>query len=652
MKSHESTSHSESTLSPNQWAELAKPRTTNPDTNNTANPNIKDPTKAQLPQDTPEVRRQKSSHLGAKILAAYDASERHRVDRIKSELENSYSSTREYESRAAKAEPSPLKKVTRLLNDKLGIKSRKDERLREAEATRIALTEYHAEQAAQAKAYAEEEARREAKRLQREAERKAREARIEQEEIAQNMSKIRTYADSNKRERFQKQRIQELVEHDLNARLLKVADLEVESLSETPGIQKHLVNFEDTEIPIYDLNGLPFSILSTTIDYRKHDEPGHIGTETFRAVMNNPALWVTPREVAKQELGYGTSNANARGNTISASYYNSERNIASHVPGDLMYGFAQIDGDSIIYISHGDGGTKNMAGESDTLVDRPNIIKELEGASETSHYNEILLRRYSENGVPRRPDYIIVEDDNINDAALRHAKFFKIPIVNIQRQAYREKAYKRGIELINSISEHDSYQELDKKIEELTSMSNFKDMLRSRTGIGRAYDLPLPPLVGDTPLDMKCRELSQMEQLKRLDFLTETLEQATQSLESSDHKLSDAQIFPQFSHFSAIIWDSQNKLNRNNLLDNDIPIDETPGNPSFIEIDFQLKDSTRYVKTFVYDGENIPNVEEMLRIGRLTPEDIENADSSHYKKLEPIVVKYFEAYRKNLKKQG
>ncbi len=586
--------------------------------------------------DVPVLERREKKRRRKSVPERYDEGERHRVERIRSDIESSPFSLWDYQGRETKEEPSTFTKVRRLIADKLGIKSKRDEERREREAMHVALKEYHKEEAAAKRAHEEDLARIEAERAQREAEYKAEKERREREYIAQGMKQAREAFDLHKRDKFQKQRIQEIVERDLNTCLLKVDDLEVESLSENPEVQKRTVMYEGVEIPVYDLKGLPFAMLSTTIDYRSANKPGEIGTETYKAVMEDPAIWTRRRDEAEKESGFGTRDDNALGDTISASYYNSERNINSHVTGELIYGFEKVEADSVIAAVNGDAGSSNMAGTAETLLADVDAIKHLEGAGGTYIYNEVLMRRYSENGVPKRPDYIITENGRITEAALRHAKFYNVPIVNIEKPVYLEKARKRGEAIIDSISENDSYPEIDKKIDELLTMSSYKTRIRMLEGIGRAYDIPRLT-VGATPLDEKYLEVSKLEQQKRLEFIRETLEKATKEVRMATEKGERAPRKPSgFSYFSAGVQEI-----------GDSGFYSAPWNCNWVNVDFKLDGSSRFAKTRVYDGENIYKVDEALARGIKKQEDIDNADSSFYRRLEPIVQEYLDALHEN-----
>lgn len=585
----------------------------------------------------------------------YDIKERPRVDRIKSDLNLYHWKFFEYERKQSTSGPSIFKKALRLITDKIGIRTKRSEELRDREAMRVALIEHRKEEEAEQRAFEERQKKDALEREKREAEYKAyhqaEKARTEREFLEDRMSEARDYFDFRKQEGFKKQRVQEIVETDLNARLLTTDNLEAEILSNNPEIQKQSVLFNGTKIPVYNLKGLPFSILSTTIDYRSANDKAHggifdIGSETYKKVIANPAIWGERREDAEKSDGFGTRNSNARGDTISASYWNSERNINSHFPGDLIYGFERVEPDSIISVHNCDGGTDNMAGRDETDLMNPDEIKYLEGADGRYSYNEILLRRYSENGIPKKPDYIITENGKITEAALRHARYFGIPIVNIDRAIYAAKMKKRGEEIINSINADDSYLDLDNKITELLSMSKYKIVFPRLERIGRSFDIPrIPPNASD--LEKRCFEIAKIEQLKRIDFIKTTLEDAIDKIKMHRDKMVSFQIFSQFAYFHIYIQDVHNQIRITPYGNTEDSFYNAPGNCNRIDVSFRIKGSSRNVETNIYDGERILKFDKALANGVRTEEDLKNSDSSFYDAIDPLARKFCDEFCKN-----
>ena len=608
----------------------------------------------------------------------YDIKERPRVDRLKSDLYSDVGKIFEYKSKQSASEPSIFKKVVRLIADIIGIKTKRGEELREREAMRVALIEYQKEVDAEQRAFEErkrnleeierkdilEKERREAAKK---AAQEADKASQERKDLESAMLQARNHFDLRKQKRFKEQRIQEIVERDLNARLLTTDNLEAEVLSENPEIQKQSVLFDGVQIPVYSLKGLSFSILSTTVDFKKANEEATenfkkqaIGFETYKKVLANPMIWGERREDAEKTDGFGTNNCSARGDTISASYWNSDRNINNHVPGDLIYGFERVEPDSIISVFDRDGGTNNMAGHNEASLGSPDVIRGLEGADDTDEYNEILLRRYSENGIPKKPDYIITENGKITEAVLRHAKYFGVPIVNIDRASYVAKAEKKGEEIINSISDKDDYLDLDNKMTELLSMSEYRRIFSQLNilqlkDIGYKSETEAPSISPDaSALEKQCLDIARIELFKRIDFIKTTLEDAIDKIKMDKRgKMDLSQVFSQFASFDIYITNAQNRTKSNERSDTDPLFTRENVWCNMIDVVFKLKAESRTVKTTIYDGERvfdgerILSVDEALAKGVRTKEYFKNADSSFYDTIEPLARKNFDEYRKN-----
>ena len=586
-----------------------------------------------------------------KISENYDKQERPRIDKIKAGLSD-YKMMNEARRKQVSTRPGLFKQATRFVMDKLGIKISGSEERRNREAMHIALIEYHEEELLRQKEWEEKQKIEAAQQKEREARKAAQEriekAQKEQEELEREMRTARDIAEQNKRNRFEKQRIQEIIEQDLNSRLLKVEDLETEAFSNNPEIQKHEMVFEGSEIPVYDLKGLPFAILSHTVDYRNVDNPlDEIGQNTYREVMKNPGVWNERQDKAMEASGFGTRNENARGDTISTSFRDSEKNIDSYVPGELIYGFEQVSADSIISISNGDGGTSNMAGRSETNLSDPNILDQITGVNGTSISNEVLLRRYSENGIPKSPDYIIT-NGTVSETALKHAKFFNIPIINIDRAAYEKKIEKHGEELLDSINEKNNYLELNQKLEELLSMSKYKNRYRPLDSIGRKFDIPTLSY-GATALEERLFEVSKLEQQKRLNFIEGVLENYISEIEQATRENKLAPEPDQIKNLNIVVSDVGRQLRSTENSDIHDGFRSVAGNCNNIEISFTMKDGSRALKTSIYDGENIFKLDQAIESGRFNAEDLKQADSSFYYQFEPLVRRYFEAYRENQK---
>ena len=594
--------------------------------------------------EQPKTSEQTSSLLWTKKISEnYNKHERSRIDKIKAGFSNDMMRY-EAERKQVLTKPSFLKQATRLVMDKLGIKIPGSEERRNREAMHVALVEWEENIKIEEAQKREREAIKEAQNRIKKAQEEEQKAQKEQEELERDMQGARSSIEREKLRILKAQRIQEIVEKDLNSRLLKVEDLEAETFFDNPEIQKHKMIFEGSEIPVYDLKGLPFTLLSHTVDYRNANNPlSEIGQNTYREVMKNPGVWIERKDKAMEASGYGTRNKDARGDTICASFWDSKTNINSYVYGKLIYGFEQVSADSIIDIFTEDGGTKNIYGKEDTTLSNPNVLNKILRQHADSDYNEVLLRRYSENGIPKSPDYIIT-DGTVSEIALKHANFFNIPIININKTIYEEKMKARGEELLNSINEKNTYLELNQKLEELLSMREFRKKFGFLSKIGPNI-IPTLSCNADE-LEKRLFEVSKLEQQKRLEFIEDLLENYTSEIEQATRENKLAPRPNQVKDLSIQVFDARQQISSYEDADK---YEDGQSVVNFIKIFLKLENGFQDLETIIYDGKNYFNREGTIRNDQIKPEELGQEESSFYHKFEPLVRRYFEAYRKNRK---
>lgn len=396
-------------------------------------------------------------------LDAYQEDERSRVDRLKhdiasdpdDEILDRYQQERDFRK------PSTLRKVGRVALDVMRIHPQSSEQRRDREAMSLAISEHDAEtksqrqwrdwvqkkQAASERLRQEEEDRKEAEALERDM--------VEAMDVMRQRSHELTIG----------QRNQEIIEREINSHLLTVGKLEEEVLSGSHEVSKGVIDYDGAQIHIYYLKGIPFSMLSHAVDFRRYawmNKKYITGGGTSKALFDDPSIWSKHEEDALTDKSSGY---NARGNLVSVSYINSENNINNADKGKLRYGFDKIPGGSFLAFNDRDGGTPNYIGENGTNnvargLNYNEVLNKLNNISYVDGHNEALLKRYSDTGLPLLPSYIITESGEIADQALRHAKYFNIPIVDINREIY-DKKYEDHIEkLIESLGRDADYAEV------------------------------------------------------------------------------------------------------------------------------------------------------------------------------------------------
>ena len=227
-------------------------------------------------------------------------------------------------------------------------------------------------------------------------------------------------------------------------------------------------------IEVYELKNMPFCFLQHGVDYKKYTTPNQIGYKTSKMLLEDPSLWDKAyRDRVFVPLN-GKDDSQSVSTSICASYIDLHKNptgLFNNILG-LIYGFDHVDPNSILFTSKSDGAT-NITTDKDPKIDRidENFLSDNNAGGE-ANYNEIRLKRYKDNGSARRPDYIIVRNGVISEESLRHAAYFKIPIISIDINSYVEENEKRSLTLFNSISDNDSLDDIMSKIESMACMDS------------------------------------------------------------------------------------------------------------------------------------------------------------------------------------
>ena len=279
--------------------------------------------------------------------------------------------------------------------------------------------------------------------------------------------------------KLDKQTIHDVLEVELQEKLTTLSDLDLAASRGEPGISLGFLNTNESlfdgepdgemffdkvnnksslewgnEILIYKLSGLPIRFLQHTVDYRLSPDTDVDSTGFIRSqnLLLNPEYWINQENDIRGE----------KSNTLSCSYVDSEINIMHGAATSFFgvaYGFCKIEKNALIGIYKGDGQTANNLGEMAAHEGRYEVesLDELAYKS-TSSYNEVFLRRFDANNQSLLPDFLITHDGFYSDQMVKHAKFFNIPIIDIERNSYVLKQLeiaKEKIQTINSMSQYE-----------------------------------------------------------------------------------------------------------------------------------------------------------------------------------------------------
>jgi len=332
------------------------------------------------------------------------------------------------------------------------------------------------------------------------------------------------------------ERAQELSEREFNERLSTLEELEAASGQD--GVSKRFVEYNGQRIPVYDLTGYPYRFLQHVASYKltPNADKSTPGFVTAQRLMEDPSLWMRKEsEIANDS----NTDAGQYANTLATTYIDTEINTKSGAVDTqgVTYGLLSVRPDSIIALGPGDLGSSSKAGKN-----RPTDENSFEFSPDNlaknsiKRYNEVLLRRYNEDGEPPAPDFLVVHNNDITEYTKRHAAYFNVPIINIEDQPYLDKQNEKIVAQIESLNNESSYDEIFKTLYALEQSSPSLNSLWKEN----IYTTPHP---GDKPsyqhlldklpqnIRAKTQDLIEVvEPTKRLEMLDEALTQATSEL--------------------------------------------------------------------------------------------------------------------------
>ena len=261
--------------------------------------------------------------------------------------------------------------------------------------------------------------------------------------------------DYKKKQRRVDERVQESIEKDLNQRLTKISNLEEMATIGGLGITKSEIRYNSHPITVYNMQGAPLKMLTTSISYKDsavaHLGEGAIGGLMMQRLEVMPALWLdNEQRVREENLVMKGRGANVfRGNTLSASYTDVFKNPDKRLGTDrerailgkdepyIVYGWEQVEPGSVLNVGDFDLNTpQNVVKDWMKLsVGDLGIWERLENST-GGGYNEVVMWRYKDNGAAKPPDYLVIENGQISDAIKHHAATFGVPIINVERKYY------------------------------------------------------------------------------------------------------------------------------------------------------------------------------------------------------------------------
>lgn len=563
------------------------------------------------------------------ILEKYAENERRLVDERKHELvvgradeEGDWQSPeevrRDFEREKSERTPSKLRKLGRAVLGVLGVEfsGSKEQQNREAMARALEeredelvegeMGEIEAELAENVQEILEEE---KAERTKEEAERAEAETwEADRENRERDLLEGMEWYRRERKGELERERAQESFERELNKKLTKVEEIREQAEAGNPEVGKRVMDYMGQEVEVFDLKGLPYVILTHAVDYRMAGKDISNRRELAEAAVKYPEIWARNREMVKVAVD---STKRMDADTLSTSYANSESNIDTrmgarqHERAYLCYGFDHTEGDAVLKAVVGDAGTPEKMQDTDVNGDSLDFFERAEGSARVDNYNEVALRRYLENGEARKPDYIVTENGYITEAMLKHAAFFKVPIINIERSYYDEKFHERAEKILQTVDEKSDFREVEEAVSEIAKMGEYRgDMMIAEQVDGgvwtdwqRAMKERIGQIVGLSEQGkVGLVELLELEVEKRLDFVQDELDLETEKCQKLTEKGEEYQFQSDWlKDFKVKVYADGKEFSQGGVRD------VATGEKGWADVKMTMKRDGREIKTQVFE---------------------------------------------------
>lgn len=258
---------------------------------------------------------------------------------------------------------------------------------------------------------------------------------------------------AEKRNRLRGERIQEIIEKDLNERLTKVEDIELKAQVGGLGVTKSEVTYNGDPITVYNMRGASLKMLTSSISYKdtvaEICEGNAIGAMAMNTLEVMPAVWME-NEQRMIEHNEAVRRFGKRGNTLSCSYTDVNKNPDRRLGTNLemmtehkkepyiVYGWDHVRPGSVMEVANTDLNTPQIISKkgyislSESELD---IWDKLENdtAKVKGSYNEVAKKRFDDEGNAIPPDYLAIENSEISEDIKHHAWVHKVPIINVER---------------------------------------------------------------------------------------------------------------------------------------------------------------------------------------------------------------------------
>ncbi len=219
----------------------------------------------------------------------------------------------------------------------------------------------------------------------------------------------------------------------------------------------------------YNLNGTDFAFLSHTVGINIPNS----NLATSQDIRSEISRWNTTK--------IGEANNQISCSLITADHISHAVNFQEVQTPQVMLGFTQLKTGELILAKPGDVGS---------IVEGKHIMKPQDGdicsiqdvlktGNNGKMYNEVVITRYTQDRQAKKPDFILIFDNQTSDRIDQAIDYFKVPVINFNSQEYLNRSDHQIEAILTTIHSDTTLEELKNLHQKIVSLRENKDLWKS-----------------------------------------------------------------------------------------------------------------------------------------------------------------------------
>jgi hypothetical protein len=218
----------------------------------------------------------------------------------------------------------------------------------------------------------------------------------------------------------------------------------------------------------YNLNGTDFAFLSHTVGIGIPNS----NLSTSQNIRTEISFWGSTKP--------GEANNQISCSLISADHISHAVHIQEIKTPQVMLGFTHLDSDQLILAKPSDVGS--VVEKNHTFKPNEDNLSPVKDVLKTGNngkmYNEIIITRYVRDGQVRKPNFIVIFDNQTNDRIEQAIDYFNVPVVNLNSQEYISRSNHQIEAILTTINSDTTLEDLKTLHQKIVFLKQNKDLWR------------------------------------------------------------------------------------------------------------------------------------------------------------------------------